>query len=79
MSFRKESYKDVEKWRKATRDYKRRYYGRTAFAKNHMKPWREDEDEIVLAHETTDRQIAERLGRSVKAIQIRRSRLTREG
>ena len=37
--------------------------------------WSAAEDAMVLEHSITDHELSEKIGRSVKAIQIRRSRL----
>lgn len=74
MSFRKELYKDMEKWRATNNKYMKKYYGRTANASNGGNPWTEEEIEIVLKHEKTDTELSKILKRSVRAIQICRSR-----
>lgn len=69
---RKNTYKDLEKWRANCHKWRLKYYGRTAFAKNSHAPWTCKEIEIVMAHEYPDRIISEMIGRSVQAIQIAR-------
>lgn len=39
------------------------------------EPWTQEEDRRVLAHTIPDRQLAAEINRSVRAIQIRRSRI----
>lgn len=70
---RKSDYKNIDKWRKTCRKQKNKYYGKTAFAENHHKPWTEEEIDIVMRHEVPDCMISETIGRSMGAIQIRRT------
>jgi hypothetical protein len=55
--------------------YRQRNYAQTQGAPNTRNPWTEAEDKQVLAREVTDRELSAKLGRSVQAIQIRRSRI----
>lgn len=52
-----------------------RNYAQTQGGPNTGKWWTQAEDDRVLAHDTTDRELAAELGRSVQGIQVRRSRL----
>ena len=72
---RKSEYKDLEKHRKTCHAQKRRYYGKTAFAKNGGSFYSEEELELIQRHDITDTELAKMLNRSVNAIQIKRSRL----
>lgn len=63
-----ESYKKYKKKERA------RYYGASSFIYP-KRPWRPDEDTIVLEHEYPDTELSTLLHRSVKAIQHRRHRL----
>lgn len=54
---------------------RQRNYAQTAGAPNTRAEWTEREDKLVLAHTIPDRELAEKIGRSVQAIQIRRSRI----
>ena len=72
--------KAQKKWRNNNRDIfneqKKRYYGKSARnAHNYRKQWTHEEDNLVLKHEISDTELAKQIGRSVQAIQIRRSRL----
>lgn len=67
--------KDPVRARQQWNEQKTRYYRKTANAINHGKAWTSDEDKIVAEHKFTDRQISDMIGRSMEAIQIRRSRL----
>lgn len=44
-------------------------------ARNAREPWSQEEDRQVAAKAVPDRTLSERLGRSVQAIQVRRTRL----
>lgn len=74
---RKSEYKDKKKYRETNARYKKKYYKRTENARNKGKLWTKEEDEKVLAHDIPDRELAELIGRSQKAIIVRRSRLIR--
>ena len=68
------------KWRKshkaAWNKQKQRYYARGATdTRNYKKQWTKEEDNVILAREMPDRILAKKLGRSVQAIQVRRSKL----
>ena len=69
---RQNQYVDINKWRATCREQKRRYYGRTANAKNSKNRYTPEETEMILSHEVTDHELAKLLGRSVAAIQIHR-------
>lgn len=57
---------------------RQRNYAKTQGGPNTGKLWTSAEDERVLAHDITDRELSAELGRSVQAIQVRRVRLTQE-
>lgn len=70
---RKEGYCDMQRYRDTCNRQNRRYYGKTAIYK--PTPWSDQDDDLVLAHCMTDHALSEKIGHSVKAIQIRRYRL----
>lgn len=72
MTCRKEQYRDLDKFRRTIQAQKKRYYAKTAQGRS---PWHEWQDDLILKHEMTDHELSELVGHSVKAIQIRRSRL----
>lgn len=72
---RKDSYKDIEKWRNTCKKQKDRYYGKTANAKNGGMSYTHEEIKLILNHDISDTELALALNRSVRAIQIKRSRL----
>lgn len=57
---------------------RKRNYAQTQGGPNTRKHWTGAEDERVLAHSVPDRQLSAELGRSVMAIQVRRTRLKSE-
>lgn len=74
----------VKKWRKAhpekRTEQRRRYYDNTPNAGNSSKePWTREQDRAITEpNKPTDRELAVRLGRSVRAIQVRRTRIDAE-
>ena len=73
MPNRKENYADMEKFRKTRKEQRKRYYDKTAWKE--LKSWTEEDDKSVLSHDITDTELSKIIGHSVRAIQIRRSRL----
>lgn len=59
----------------AYRRWKRKYYAKTYFSRNYKKPWSAADEACVLAHDVTDTQLAQEIGRSVSSIQAKRRRL----
>lgn len=51
-------------------------YRETAFAPKHRLAWTQDEDNQVLAHSIPDRELSAKIGRSLNAIHVRRTRIT---
>lgn len=74
---RKELYKNMSKYYITKRAQKERWRKRTGSGQYEAKPWTEDEDQLVLAHKTTDRILSERIRRSVTSIYDRRAQLKR--
>lgn len=63
----------IENIRQARRAYNREYYSRTAIYGR--RSWSASEDAMVLAHSITDTELSQIIQRSVRAIQVRRTRL----
>lgn len=80
---RKSSYKDMEKFRMTRERQKARYYGKTTDAENRCQPWSVHEIDAIMKRDKSDTELSAEIGRSVKAIQVRRStikrRLAKEG
>lgn len=74
---RKEQYKDLEKHRITCRKQRRRYYAKTAVYK--PSTWTDEQIRLVLERKMTDHELSAKIGHSVKAIQIKRSRLKKKG
>lgn len=70
---RKSQYKDLQKWFETCKRYKRRYYDKTAIYP--PSAWTTEQDKLVLEHSMTDHELSDKIGHSVRAIQIRRHRL----
>lgn len=72
-------YEDVKKWRRRNpekmRKYMRDYYAKTSCASRSHVRWDEDEKEKVWKHDKPDSELAREIDRSVKAIQLMRSRI----
>lgn len=73
MSYRKDQYKDLEKWQTTKRKGQQQYYSTTQGYPR--KSWTAHEDELVLKHDKSDRILSQELKRSMQSIQSRRSRL----
>ncbi len=63
---------------KCNKEYKKRYYARTAFAFHSRRRYTDYDDQEILTSKETDTELAAKLGRSVMSIQTRRWRLIRE-
>ena len=74
MMNRKEGYRDLSLWRKTCDRQRKKYYAKTAIYP--PQRWTVEEDRMVLEHKMTDSQLSRIIHHSVKAIQVRRSRLT---
>lgn len=73
MPLRKESYKNMEKFRNTWNAQKKRYYDKTAIYP--PSSWTLEQDKAVLEHSISDTELSNIIKHSVRAIQIRRSRL----
>jgi hypothetical protein len=58
--------------------YNEKYYAQWEAATMRREPWGEVEDCMVMDRKASDTELASQLGRSVRAIQIRRCRLTKQ-
>ena len=67
----------TQRQREAKHREHRCYYAQTAFLYP-PRPWTDEEDKLVLAHEIPDRELSARIRRSMKAISNRRWRLRKE-
>ena len=76
MPNRKYAYADMEKFRKTTNAQKKRYYNKTKFHCSNV--WTAEQDKMVLEHLITDTELSKIIQHSVKAIQVRRSRLKKK-
>lgn len=73
MPNRKKKYRDMKKYVRTCNAQKKRYYSKTAIYK--PSSWTPEQDELVLKHIFSDTELSLKIEHSVKAIQIRRSRL----
>ncbi|MCD8048926.1 MAG: hypothetical protein LUG52_04865 [Clostridia bacterium] len=65
------------KYRERKRKENMLYYGQTAY-KYPKRAWKEEEIEMIMAHTLSDREISEKIKRSMKSIQEKRRRIRRE-
>lgn len=74
---KRNSYKYNRKWRlshpEGRKAQKKRYYDKYNFGDGSFRRWSEEEDRLVRVHAIPDRKLAEKLKRSVQAIQSRRT------
>lgn len=75
---RKKLYKDMDKWRKTCREQKRRYYEKTQNSRNKGNKYTLEEIKMILDKNYSDTELSQILGRSVKAIQVKRCKLNLE-
>ncbi|MBR3429980.1 MAG: hypothetical protein IKG87_07785 [Clostridia bacterium] len=76
----RKAYRDAEKYRQYRNGYNNRYYRRTQFCARSKMPWSEEEEKLAMEHKHTDTEIAKMIGRSVRAIQLKRNKIrTEEG
>lgn len=75
---RKKLYKDMDKWRKTCREQKRRYYEKTQNSRNKGSKYTLEEIKMILDKNYSDTELSQILGRSVKAIQVKRCKLNLE-
>ena len=77
----KKYYRDIDRYHEAVRQQKARYRQRTGSAEgpkvdpHTTRRYTQLEDEAILAHDMSDRELAKELSRSVIAIQCRRYKL----
>ena len=68
---RKDNYRDLQKYRETRKKQRKRYYNKTSYLYEGRR-WTPEEDDMVMAHISSDTVLSERLHRSVQAIQRRR-------
>lgn len=78
MSLKTSSYKNVDLFRKCRERHKAKYRERTGSGKFEKREWTQHEINMVLAHDIPDRELSEKISRSVSAIQIMRSKLRKK-
>lgn len=72
----KTKYENNKEWRlrhpDKRQEQKKRYYRKTVNARNDKQPWSPNEVRMVMEHSIPDMELAEKIGRSVLAIQKKR-------
>ena len=74
----KKKYADEEKYRQYRNGCNARYYKRTEDAPNKKTRWSDAEIDMIMDKKFSDSQLASMLGRSMRSIQIKRSRMIRQ-
>lgn len=75
---RKKLYKNMSKFQATKRAQTKRWRERTGSGKYAVRRWTTYEDKLVLAHKMSDRELSEKIQRSVSSIYSRRVRLKRQ-
>lgn len=75
---RKKNYKNLDKYRKTCNNQMKRYYDKTVNARNSRQKWTEEEKQLVVEHSITDKELSEKIGRSMKAINVMRVKLKKK-
>lgn len=78
MSFKTMGYKDRQQYREILRLQHQRYRQRTGAYQHPRAGFTSKEDSLILKHLIPDRELAEKLKRSVESIQQRRHRLKKK-
>lgn len=68
----------MDKWRETCREQKRRYYEKTQNSRNNGNKYTLEEIKMILDKNYSDTELSQMLGRSVKAIQVKRCKLNLE-
>jgi len=72
LTLRSKFYSDKEKLRKTRNAQRKRYYKQTQG--NKPRKWTDEEIELILESEITDKELANLLSRSIQSIQMKRHR-----
>ena len=72
---RKSQYRDLEKFKKTKREQQKRYYRKTQNAPNKGQRWTSEEIEMIMAKDVSDKELSQRLGRSMRAILCKRHKI----
>lgn len=75
---RKNTYKDLDKWRASCNRGRKANYAKGRFNEGNRRKWTIAEMERVEKHDIPDRQLAEELKTTVQAIQLKRYRIRKE-
>lgn len=78
MSYKTMGYKDRQQYREILRLQHQRYRQRTGAYQYPRLSFLPEEDDLILKHSMPDRELAEKLKRSVESIQLRRYRLKKK-
>ena len=70
---KKELYRNPDLYKRTKRRQSKRYYAK--YDKYEKRPFTEDDDTLILAHEITDPELSKQIRQSVQRIQSRRNYL----
>ena len=73
-----QNIKETDRYKARRYKDRQKYYDKTANAPNRYTRWTLSDEMLVYEHQYTDAELSEMLGRSVKAIQMKRNKLTRK-
>ena len=72
-------YKDLNKWRATKKKAAKKYYDKHSKNNtNRNRRYTAEEIEMIKNHEILDTELCKKLGRSLKAIQVKRVRLCKQ-
>ncbi len=72
---KKTDYNNIDDYYKVKRKHNKMYYSKTSNALNNGKTFTKEELKMIVDHNISDRELADKLGRSMKSIQNARNRV----
>ena len=76
---RKREYKDLDKWVKTKKRQAKRYYKKhSQNATNSKQGYTIEEINMIMQHEISDVELSKKIGRSVRAIQVKRAKINKK-
>lgn len=72
---RNKDYRNMDLHRKTCNRQKNRYYNGRDYSEGKHRLWTDYEIELILLHDLTDTELAKKLRRSVRAIQVKRAKI----
>lgn len=75
MSNYRKKYRKTRKGKEIRSAYNKRYYARTADAKNNYARWQQEEIDLIMEKNYSDMELSTILNRGIKAIQVKRAKV----